>query len=349
MKTHGLPSICLGPTGNRQGTYNFLSLVSGLVMKRRTWDELPVPQSVIDRLSKLASNSGVSKDLIFANQNHQSYHWPDNPPDSLDDTPIGAYPDLPAEHPGILLDCSPPGVPPPVDTTNNDQEDWAALADAAIDNADLDVTPPIPQDIVDLSSNDDDIPSPLPSSLRQTLEYIPKLESTSLPVTPPPSNHPRSRYPSRARAPPKHLTEYHLYTTVADESKQPPSYPYRNATGVDVDLAMKDEILMAHICHYVMTHTADKLFHTTQPPKKQFGLQEGLRLFGTECEIAIHKELTQFHTLKCFAPKDPKHLSRTERRNALSSLMFITEKKDGEIKARTCANGSTQRQHIAKD
>ncbi len=48
MKTRGIPSICLGPTGNIQGTYIFLSLVSGLVLKRRTWNELPVPQSVID-------------------------------------------------------------------------------------------------------------------------------------------------------------------------------------------------------------------------------------------------------------------------------------------------------------
>ncbi len=31
------------------------------------------------------------------------------------------------------------------------------------------------------------------------------------------------------------------------------------------------------------------------------------------------------------------------------ALMFLTEKRDGEVKARTCANGSTQCQHIAKD
>jgi hypothetical protein len=48
MKTRGMPSICLGPTGNRQGTYNFLSLTTGLVNKRRHFDEMPAPESIIN-------------------------------------------------------------------------------------------------------------------------------------------------------------------------------------------------------------------------------------------------------------------------------------------------------------
>jgi hypothetical protein len=40
MKTCGNPSICLGPTSNLQGTYNFLSLSSGLVIKRQKIDKL---------------------------------------------------------------------------------------------------------------------------------------------------------------------------------------------------------------------------------------------------------------------------------------------------------------------
>ena len=33
----------------------------------------------------------------------------------------------------------------------------------------------------------------------------------------------------------------------------------------------------------------------------------------------------------------------------MESLIFLTEKKDGRIKARTCANGSTQRDYIDRD
>jgi hypothetical protein len=36
-------------------------------------------------------------------------------------------------------------------------------------------------------------------------------------------------------------------------------------------------------------------------------------------------------------------------RQALTSLMFLTEKHYGEVKACACANGSTQRTHVAKE
>ncbi len=130
-----------------------------------------------------------------------------------------------------------------------------------------------------------------------------------------------------------------------------PSYPYTNASGVEVDLAIKDEVMMAHVCHYVMMHTANKLYTAPPPPssKKQYGLKAGLKHFEERGSQAIMKELTQFHTLDCFKPKDPKTFSRDDRRNALTSLMFLTEKHTGEVKAHACANGSTQRDHIVKE
>jgi hypothetical protein len=83
--------------------------------------------------------------------------------------------------------------------------------------------------------------------------------------------------------------------------------------------------------------------------KKQYGLKTGLQKF-TDCgNAAVMKELQQFHTLQCFRPCNPATLTRDDRRNALISLMFFTEKRTGEVKARACANGSVQRQHIAKE
>ena len=71
--------------------------------------------------------------------------------------------------------------------------------------------------------------------------------------------------------------------------------------------------------------------------------------FAEPGDAAVKKELAQFHTLSCFPPRNAKTLSREERRNALTSLMFLTKKRSGEVKARACANGSAQRTHIAKD
>ena len=42
-------------------------------------------------------------------------------------------------------------------------------------------------------------------------------------------------------------------------------------------------------------------------------------------------------------------LSETECKRALESLIFLTEKKDGRIKARHCANANPQRQWMDRD
>ena len=50
-----------------------------------------------------------------------------------------------------------------------------------------------------------------------------------------------------------------------------------------------------------------------------------------------------------FIPRDPKSLTREERRKALSSLIFLKEKDTGEVKGRTCVNGAPQREYIRKE
>ena len=42
-------------------------------------------------------------------------------------------------------------------------------------------------------------------------------------------------------------------------------------------------------------------------------------------------------------------MTKLERKRALESLIFLVEKKSGEVKARTCANGSTQRTWMDKE
>ncbi len=61
------------------------------------------------------------------------------------------------------------------------------------------------------------------------------------------------------------------------------------------------------------------------------------------------KELDQFNKYGVFEPKHARDLSEEDKKKALSSLIFLKEKKSGVIKARSCANGSPQREHIAKE
>ena len=50
-----------------------------------------------------------------------------------------------------------------------------------------------------------------------------------------------------------------MFTMIADEHRRPPEHPYHTAGGTDVDLAIQDKERMAHICHFVMVHTATSI------------------------------------------------------------------------------------------
>ena len=78
-------------------------------------------------------------------------------------------------------------------------------------------------------------------------------------------------------------------------------------------------------------------------------MEAGIKRFGERGETAVTKELVQFNEYKVFEPKHANDLSEEDRKKALSSLIFLKEKKSGAIKARSCANGSVQREHVAKE
>ncbi len=61
------------------------------------------------------------------------------------------------------------------------------------------------------------------------------------------------------------------------------------------------------------------------------------------------EELDQFNKYGVFEPKHARDLSEEDKKKALSSLIFLKEKKSGLIKACSCANGNSQREHIAKE
>jgi hypothetical protein len=142
-------------------------------------------------------------------------------------------------------------------------------------------------------------------------------------------------YPTCDCCPPYFLQDY-IFTAVAEEHAKPPEDPYQTAGGTTVNLTIRDEYMMAQICHYAMTHTADSLYYadTIKPTKKQYGLKAGLCAFADCGSNAIVKELTQFHTLKYFKPRDPFTLIRVNCPNALTSLMFLKEKNTGDVKCR---------------
>ena len=81
----------------------------------------------------------------------------------------------------------------------------------------------------------------------------------------------------------------------------------------------------------------------------QYNLKPGLRKFGLRGQTAAVKELMQLHIMDTWTPLAADKLSREQRIRALSSLLFLKEKRTGDIKGRACINGAPQRSYIPKE
>ena len=92
-----------------------------------------------------------------------------------------------------------------------------------------------------------------------------------------------------------------------------------------------DEDVVTNIFEYLLT---------------QYELMKGLRKYGTKGEEAAEKEPTQIHNMDALKPIDANSLSEEEKKRAIASSFFLTEKRD---KARQYADGHMQRSYIEKE
>ena len=82
----------------------------------------------------------------------------------------------------------------------------------------------------------------------------------------------------------------------------------------------------------------------------QLSLKQGIKEWGAEkADESIMREFRMLHDQKCWIPRDPTTLTRKERVTALSTVVFMKEKRDGKLKTRSCVNGSSQREYIKKE
>ena len=68
MVERTLGAICLGPTGNQQGSHWFLSLSTGARIVRHRWTRLPLPREAIIRVNDFGRMQGMPLTLTFADR-----------------------------------------------------------------------------------------------------------------------------------------------------------------------------------------------------------------------------------------------------------------------------------------
>ncbi len=69
MATCSTPAIVLGPTGNLQGTYKFLSLATGKKVKQRAFTPYPMPDLVIKKVEANGKLTALLGIFDFADRN----------------------------------------------------------------------------------------------------------------------------------------------------------------------------------------------------------------------------------------------------------------------------------------
>jgi hypothetical protein len=77
----------------------------------------------------------------------------------------------------------------------------------------------------------------------------------------------------------------------------------------------------------------------------QMSAASGIKLYGQPAIDAILKEFCQLHDKGVFDPCLASSLTSAQKRASLRAVNLIKQKQTGEIKGRTCANGSVQ-QHL---
>ena len=370
--------INLGPTGNIQGTHRFLNLETGRVIKRKTFKEMPMPDDVIERVHYWGlKDKQQANNFTFRNRNNEDFAWDDDPlvSDNAIEPEIAPFPDLPAVLPGIELerDQPTPAVVPDTDPVDDPAGiDFAARAAAAAnanfapnlvppeiaedDRSDMPPQQPIQNNIVyNLQVNriepddnndqieqqdDDDIDDPtynpdtdVDDGEDDSLDLDDYEDARSAEEEPeePPRRSDRDR-----RAPTYFHDEYNFLQqrgrwTEADEMEK----------------TLVDENVSCEVEEPIELQPGEELVFGAI--MAQLSLKQGLKKWGQRGADSAMKEMRQMHDLQAFFPRDPKTMTKQQRIQALSSLIFLKEKANGEIKSRTCINGAPQRKYIKKE
>ncbi|KAL7503775.1 hypothetical protein ACHAXN_001516 [Cyclotella atomus] len=381
--------ICLGPTGNSQGTFKFLDLNTLTVIKRKKFTKFPMPDSVIKKLERLGKRDKQSGALTFANRHKVPFDWDEE----YEHRPLTAdnavkpkpatlpYPDIPAEMPGILYESKMPEAtllpddPAPIEP----DEEAAAAAEAAavLNNANLG-----PREanllrgakIAGVNRDDQQQAQPFYQHITNNINVVPAENGEIAPRHHDDEPPPLARRGDEECADSSDVEEDENYESeeVSEDSSSSDDDDSDRVEIVPEEEALEDEphgyrrsgrarrqpdwlgdwTMLSAASLLTANNGEDTIFMRDNETAyfgvllMQMSLKQGLKVFGKKGEAGAMKEMQQLHDMETFSPWDPKSLTREERIRALSSLIFLKEKSNGEIKGRTCVNGAPQLQGV---
>jgi len=339
-----LDCIYLRPTGNAQGGHELFHIPTNRIIVRRNVTPIPITPAVLKEVEALAANQNMPNGLKIQNKtgnilfdstwiagvdfdeeefDDESYDQDDASSDNEDDhdLPDEDYFDDNGNGEGNLDEPNDDNQQDEENdgdennVENNEQADEEANDD---DNNASDGNEEITNDNDDNDeeeqSDDDD---------NDNEEEQPEQEPTI------------EERPKRTRIPNKFLTtgDYVMEQHCNDEV---------------IEYALDTAKVIARVLYHLGDKYSGKDYVGKQHAQT-YSLKMGIKKFGERGRQAAIKELRQLHDRTVFEPVKVGSLSTEEKRRAMESLIFLTEKRDGTIKGRACANGSIQRTYIDKD
>ncbi|KAG7364548.1 reverse transcriptase RNA-dependent DNA polymerase [Nitzschia inconspicua] len=128
---------------------------------------------------------------------------------------------------------------------------------------------------------------------------------------------------------------------------------YREQTGKNYSQrhyeVLNYDLQDARVIAMIMLYQRDNTYAIEYANVTTYSLKTAIKKFGMRATKAAHKEMKQLHDRDCWEPIHPKDLKDIEMKRALRTIFFITQKSNGDIKGRTCADGSVQRNWIGRD
>ena len=332
MVSRTVGAIALRPTGNRQGGFYFMSLVTGRVINRANATPLPMPGEVVTAVERLAIAQEAEPGLAFGNRDNRIlfYEYEDDDNDEYShhesvDEDLVYHDDIDQDEIDGLMD--------------NDDALTNEIEEAAEVNIAHDGTAMEEQDDAEgsLEQNAPDGHEDGVSNHEDSSREEDSVAETENDVTTRGENH-RSEadgnmieHEERDDGSPNEDNEcstrsgrYNL------RERRRPNYSYRYGHEHEGGMAM-------------VTVTHPGCMSTPQ-----MNLKHGLQAFGESGEEAVKKELRQLHERGVISPRRKDDLSNQQIKEALSYLMFLKRKRCGQIKARGCADGRKQRAYIDK-
>ena len=366
-----IDAIYLRPARNMQGGHELMNLATGLKITRpRVWT-IPVTDLVIQRVHELAARDGMKSlklqtrmktplfpaDWIagvdFAESNNEDddsdeENYEDACKDNDDDMGDDDYDDIDQDEIDDILAeprTNRTTIANPIDNNNdNDNDnDENETSDEEEEKEEEDDDNAEAQ--VEAEANDDGDDNPQPSTLRRssrrTVVHNPLNIASSKGTT----------YTSRlhdVNAQTKQSVKFD--NKVNNEHMEKCYNLFSSATTNTYEYALDRAMLIGRLITDLTVETTKKgVSFMQQCFGQQYLLQKGLKVFGTKGKAATMKEMDQLHKRACFTPTHVKDLTDEERKKAQQMLLFLTEKRDGTVKARGVYDGKPTREWFNKE